>query len=235
VTTAVQVADGVWRIPTAPQDLVNSLLLEDADGTLTLVDAGTKRAARTILAALAGLGRAPQDVTRLVLTHAHPDHAGGLAAVQQATGGEVLAHDREAVYLRDGQAPRSDTRTFGGRLLNRLPSGGFAPVQVARTFADGELLEVAGGLRVVHTPGHSPGHVSLVHEPTGVLFTGDAVFNVRGLRYPPRMLCTDVRLTRETAGRLGDLDFGVAVFTHGTHLSSGAREAVRAFVAGRPR
>jgi glyoxylase-like metal-dependent hydrolase (beta-lactamase superfamily II) len=235
VTTAVQVADGVWRIPTAPQDLVNSLLLEDADGTLTLVDAGTKKAAKTILAALDGLGRKPQDVRRLVLTHAHPDHAGGLASVQQATGGEVLAHDREAVYLREGQAPKSDTSTFGGRLLNRLPGGSFTRVEVARTFADGELLDVAGGLRVVHTPGHSPGHVSLVHEPTGVLFTGDAVFNVRGLRYPPRMLCTDVRLTHETAARLGDLDFGVAVFTHGAHLSSGAREAVRAFVAGRPR
>ncbi len=167
-----------------------------------------------------------------MLTHAHPDHAGGLAAVKEATGGSVLAHDREAVYLRDGRAPRSDTATFGGRLLNRLPGGTFGKVDVARTFTDGELLD--GGLRVVHTPGHSPGHVSLVHEPTGVLFTGDAVFNVRGLRYPPSMLCTDVRLTHETAARLADQEFGVAVFTHGTHVSSGAREAVRAFVAGRP-
>ncbi|MDT7571374.1 MAG: hypothetical protein QOE05_1548, partial [Actinomycetota bacterium] len=72
---AIQLAPDVWRIPTAPFDLVNSFLFADDDGSLTLVDAGLKRADKKVLAALAGLGKAPQDVERIVLTHAHQDHA----------------------------------------------------------------------------------------------------------------------------------------------------------------
>ena len=231
---AVQLADGVWRVPTAPADLVNSFLLADADGSLTLVDAGLRRAHRAVLAALATLGKAPGDVRRILLTHGHSDHAGGLRGAVDATGARVLSHDREAVYLREGRTPPRDRGTATGRLLDRLPGGGFAAVDVDETFADGAVLPVAGGLQVVHTPGHSPGHCSFLHPGTGVLITGDALFNVRRLRYSVKAFCTDVPLSRETTARLGDLDFDVAAFTHGPHVSTGARAAVRAFVAGRP-
>ncbi len=229
---AVLLAPGVWRIPTTPYDLVNSFLVEEADGGLTLVDTGYKRADRKILAALDGLGKDRRDVRRIVLTHAHNDHAGGLAATQAATGAEVVAHDRDASYLRDGTSPALDPTSRAGRWLGRLPTG-FAKVEVAETFADGSLLP--GGLRVVHTPGHTPGHCSLLHEPTGVLITGDSIFNLRGLRYSPKTFCTDIRLSRDTADRLADLDYATVAFTHGAHISSGAREAVRAFLRGRAR
>jgi glyoxylase-like metal-dependent hydrolase (beta-lactamase superfamily II) len=231
---AIELAKGVWRIPTAPFDLINSFLLADDDGSLTLVDAGLKRADRKVLAALAELGRAPQDVQRIVLTHAHNDHAGGLAAVQQKTGARVHAHDRDAVYLQTGKPPQLDTSRLAGKVMTRF-RGSFGKVEVGGTFQDGELLPIGGGLRIVHTPGHSPGHVSLLHEPTRVLITGDAIFNVRGLRYSPKTFCTDIRLSRETADRLADLEYDVAAFTHGAHVSSGARESVRAFLRGRSR
>ncbi|MGB8649978.1 MAG: MBL fold metallo-hydrolase [Mycobacteriales bacterium] len=230
--TAVELASGLWRVPTAPHDLVNSFLLTNPDGSLTLVDAGLRNAHKKVLAALAQLGRAPEDVTRILMTHAHNDHAGGLAGAQRATGAMVMSHDREGVYLRDGRPPGLDTRRFSGRLMSRLPGRGFAKVEVGETFADGALLEC--GVRVVHTPGHSPGHCSYLHEATGVLITGDAIFNVRGLRYSPALFCTDVTQSRETAAVLGELDYETAAFTHGAHISRGAREAVRAFLAGRP-
>lgn len=231
--TAVQLADGVWRIPTAPADLVNSFLLADDDG-LVLVDAGLKRAHRAVLAALAQLGRAPGEVTRVLLTHGHPDHAGGLAAVVRATGAAVETHERDASYVREGRAPRRDPSALSGRLLERLPGQGWEPVEVTGTFRDGDVLPVAGGVRVLHTPGHSPGHCSFLLERTGVLITGDAVWNVRGLRWVPKGLCTDVALTRETAQRLVEPEYDVAGFTHGSHVSRDARQALRAFVAGRP-
>lgn len=232
--TAVQIAPGVWRLPTAPFDLVNSFLFEASDGSLTLLDAGTKRAPRAVLAALDGLGKRREDVTHLVMSHAHYDHAGGAKQLADATGGAVWAHEREAVYLREGRMPRPDSATRGGRLLARLPAGGFAKVDVADTFVDGAVLPVGGGLTVVHTPGHTPGHCSFLHASTGVLVTGDALFNVRGLRYSFRSPCTDVALSRSSAARLGELDFEVAGFTHGAHVSAGAQVAVRAFLAGRP-
>ncbi|MFP5218337.1 MAG: MBL fold metallo-hydrolase, partial [Actinomycetes bacterium] len=98
----------------------------------------------------------------------------------------------------------------------------------------GDVLPVAGGIQVVHTPGHTPGHCSFLHPRSGVLITADAIFNVRGLRYSFTSSCTDVTLSRESAQRLGELDFEVAGFTHGAHVSTGARAAVRAFLAGRP-
>jgi glyoxylase-like metal-dependent hydrolase (beta-lactamase superfamily II) len=228
---AVQIADGVWRVPTAPADRVNSYLLADDDGSLTLVDAGMPRAPKAVHAALSELGRQPGDVQRLLMTHAHPDHAGGLAELAASTGGRVLAHEVEAPYLEAGQSPPRETTL--GRLLERLPGGGFRRVDVAETFADGASLPIAGGVTVVHTPGHSPGHCSFLLPRSGVLITGDAIFNVRGLRYSPKTFCTDVRLSRETAARLGELEYEVAAFTHGTHVSTGARAAVRAFVQGR--
>ncbi|MCW2605710.1 MAG: fold metallo-hydrolase [Frankiales bacterium] len=233
---AVQVADGVWRIPTAPADFINSYLLQGDDGTLVLVDAGTRSAPRTLLAALAALGRQPGDVTHLLLSHAHNDHTGGAKAVVDATGSRVVTHEREAVYVREGRMPQTDPSTLGGRLLARLPgrATGFARVGVDEEFTDGDVLPLAGGIRVVHTPGHTPGHCSFLHDASGVLITGDAVFNVRGLRYSFRSSCTDVALSRSSAARLGELEFDVAGFTHGPHVSDGAQAAVRAFLAGRP-
>jgi glyoxylase-like metal-dependent hydrolase (beta-lactamase superfamily II) len=234
--TAVQVADGVWRIPTAPADFINSYLLQGDDGTLVLVDAGMRGAHTKILGALAGLGLAPGDVTHLLLSHAHNDHTGGARKVVDATSAQVQTHEREAVYVREGRMPAVDPSTRGGRLMARLPgrATGFAEVGVDGTFEDGDVLPVAGGITVVHTPGHTPGHCSFLHPRSGVLITADAIFNVRGLRYSFRNSCTDVRLSRASAQRLGELDFEVAGFTHGAHVSTGARAAVRAFLAGRP-
>lgn len=229
----LQVAPGVWRIPLAPFDLLNAFLLQGDDGSLTLLDAGTTRAPKRIVAALAALGKAPGDVTHLLLSHAHSDHAGGAAALQTASGSRVLAHEREAVYLREGRMPAPDRSTIGGRLLARSPGGGFVPVAVDETFADGAVLPLAGGLQVVHTPGHTPGHCSFLHTTAGVLLTGDALFNVRGLRWSIKTPCTDIALSRTSATRLGELDYDVAGFTHGGHVSTGARTAVRAFLAGR--
>jgi glyoxylase-like metal-dependent hydrolase (beta-lactamase superfamily II) len=221
---AIRLADGVWRIPTAPGDMINSFAVSDSDGGVTVVDAGLKfRPARSrLLAGLSEIGAGPEDVRRVVITHAHPDHTGGLAAFLALTGGAgVLAHEREAVYLRDGRSPRTTrgkTRTF-------------AKVPVTTEFQHDSLLP--GGLRAVHTPGHSPGHTALLHEDTGVLITGDAVMNLRGLRYAPAFLCTDPDRNRSSADGLADLDFEVAAFAHGPELRRGARAAVRALLHGR--
>lgn len=229
-TPATQLAPRVYRIPTAPWDLVNSYAFIEEDGQVTLVDAGMKSSPRKILAALSWIGAAPEQVTRIVMTHAHPDHAGGLSRLAEHTTAAVSAHQVDAPNLRAGQAPPRDTSTFVGRLFDRLPGGGFPPAEVAEEFADGQILEVAGGLQVIHTPGHSPGHVALLHLPTGVLITGDSIFNVRGLRWPPASFCTNFQLTKTTATKLAEIDYAVAAFTHGPQISDHPREAIRQFL-----
>jgi glyoxylase-like metal-dependent hydrolase (beta-lactamase superfamily II) len=229
----VQLAPGVWRVATAPHDLINTFVLRDEDGQVTLVDAGTKRAPKVVAAALEQIGVHVTDVTRIVVTHAHGDHVGGLGGLRGRTGATVAAHERDAAYLREGRGPVLDRTSLGGRLLRRSP-GVTTPTPVEEELVDGQLLDVAGGLRVLHTPGHTPGHVSLLHEPSRLLITGDSIWNAFGrMSWPVRMLCTDAAMTRRTAEVLGELDYDLVAFTHGPEIRTGAREAVRGFLAAR--
>ncbi|WP_088285927.1 MBL fold metallo-hydrolase [Kineosporia sp. A_224] len=232
---AIALAPGVWRIPTAPFDLVNTFAFAEPDGAVTLVDTGLRGAPARIAAGLAAIGRSPRDVTRIVLTHSHSDHGGGLARLSRETGATVAAHEADAGYVRRGERPPLDPSTGLGRMLSRGSAKAFDPVDVGHVLHDGEVLPVLGGLRVVHTPGHTPGHVSLLHQPTGVLITGDSIFNVLGLRWPAKAFCTDVALTRRTAHVLGQFEYRVAAFTHGPHVSDNAREKVRAFLTAAAR
>jgi glyoxylase-like metal-dependent hydrolase (beta-lactamase superfamily II) len=229
---AVALAPGVFRIPTIGSWGTNSFALVDDDGSVTLVDTGLKSAPPRIVAGLAAIGKHPSDVQRIVLTHAHPDHVGGAAELAETTGAPVAIGAADAGFAESGTAPPTDTSSLSGKIFARLPNGGgFPPVRVGEQLTDGQVLDVAGGLRVVATPGHSPGHVSLLHERTATLITGDALFNVLGVRYSPRALCSDFRLTRRTAHALGELEYERVAFTHGPEILDGGREAVRRFLA----
>ena len=228
----IPLAPGVYRIPTLG-DFINSFAFLGDDGSVTLVDCGLKRAPKAIVAGLRAIGRHPSDVTRIVLTHAHNDHAGGAAHMVEATGVDgVTVHSEDAGYIRAGTPSPRDTTTRLGAVFARLPGGGFVATPVSTELADGDVLDVAGGVRVLHTPGHSPGHVSLLHEPTAVLITGDAIWNMRSrMSWPVAAFCTSYRQNQQTAHVLGEVDYQVAAFTHGPEISTGAREAVRGFLA----
>jgi glyoxylase-like metal-dependent hydrolase (beta-lactamase superfamily II) len=227
---AIQLADSVWRIPTAPFDAVNSYALAEEDG-VTLVDCGLKLAPPRIVRGLAAIGRSPADVIRIVLTHAHLDHAGGAARMKKRTGAPLHVHEDDERWLARGIQPPVTGRVGGlGRLMQRMPAQRFPAVGDGITFADGDVIPVAGGLTVVHTPGHTPGHVSLLHAPTGVLITGDSIFNVLGTRWPPSSFCSDVDQNRRTAARLADLDYTTAGFTHGPEIRGTGREKIREFL-----
>lgn len=230
---AVSLAPNVWRIPTVGRSAVNSYAFVDDDGSVTLVDCGLAKAPARIVAGLAAMGRTPADVTRIVLTHAHPDHAGGAAEMSRRTGAPVAAHAADVPYAEGGHNPPVDPAVTGGRFFTRVAGGRFPAVRVAQPLADGDVLDVGGGLRVVHTPGHSPGHVSLLHEPTRLLITGDALFNVLGVRWAPKLLCSDYRMTRQTAHVFGELEYDIAAFTHGPELTDRPRERIRAFLTRR--
>jgi glyoxylase-like metal-dependent hydrolase (beta-lactamase superfamily II) len=227
---AIALAPDLWRVPTVRWDLINSFLVRAADGSVTLVDTGLRSAPPRILAALAQIGAGPGDVTTIVLTHAHADHAGGAAHLARSTGRGLTVHADDAGYVRSGTSSPRDESLRLGRLVRRMPDS-VDPAPVARTMSDGELLE-GSMLRVHHTPGHTPGHCSLLHEPSGTLITGDAIWNMRSRRtWPVLAFCANAAQTEQTAATLADLEYATAAFTHGPEIRGTGREAIREFLA----
>jgi glyoxylase-like metal-dependent hydrolase (beta-lactamase superfamily II) len=224
----------VWRIPVATSDGINAFAIRGDDGAVTLVDAGMPWAWSRLEAGLTAIGSAPSQVTRIITTHAHGDHVGNAARVVRESGAPVHAHEDDASFLRAGVSPPIDPsrRRFRG-LLERW--GRYDAVEVTETFTDGDLVDASSNLRAHHTPGHTPGHTSFVHEPTGVLITGDVVHFWRDkIRIGIKVYCNDIALNEKSAHRLSDLAGDVVAFTHGPHLPSDGRRAVHAFLASRP-
>ena len=158
-----------------PGITANPYLLIDADG-LTLIDTGIPGSSRKILRYMAKLGYKPGDLKRILLTHADMDHVGGLAALKTASGARVYAHAIEAEAMAAGHPsrplkPRNTLMKVVFALTGRLFRT--RPFQVDERLADGQVLPILGGLRVVETPGHTPGHISLYAPSAGILFVGD--------------------------------------------------------------
>ncbi len=225
----VALGENVWRIPTAG-DYINSFVFAEDDGSLTLVDTGMFFAHKRIVAGLAQIGKHPRDIARIILTHAHSDHAGSAAKIlRQASARGAHVHTDDAGLVESGK-PAPATGKLS-RLMQHLPGMTYTPVPVIRELHDGQELAVAGTMTVLHTPGHTPGHVSLLHHDSGVLITGDSIFNMNHkLSWPVAGVCTDFPLNRVTAAVLADVDYSIAGFTHGPHIADRAREEVRGFL-----
>jgi glyoxylase-like metal-dependent hydrolase (beta-lactamase superfamily II) len=136
-----------------------------------LIDSGVASSERIIMDYLKATGRSPQEISKLILTHAHPDHIGAAAAIKRISGCTVAAHAAEKAWIEDVDLQAKERPVPGFRFL----VGG--SVQVDRTLQDGDVLHLESGLtlQILHTPGHSPGSISLWLAEDGALFSGDAV------------------------------------------------------------
>jgi len=197
--------------------VANPYILVDADG-LTVIDTGLPRAEKKILAYIANLGRAPQDVKRIILTHSDLDHVGGLSALQKATSARTFTSKIEADAIAIGRASRQIT---GGGLVRRVlfavvsPFFKAIPVQVDEILTDGQILPIAGGLRVLDTPGHTPGHISLFSESAGVLFCGDSMISENGLQGSRPAVTWDQMKANESVVKQAQLDARIVCSGHG--------------------
>lgn len=169
----MQIADGVFVIPNVA---ANTYVIEDPDG-LTLIDAGLPRSQGRILRFVSGLGRSPRDVRRILLTHADWDHVGSLAALHKATAARTYASRLEAEALAAGRSSRPTKLPASTSLIRRLMRRFMSPrpFQVNEILEDGQVLPILGGLQVVDTAGHCPGHISFFSPSMGILFCGDSM------------------------------------------------------------
>jgi glyoxylase-like metal-dependent hydrolase (beta-lactamase superfamily II) len=214
---------------------MQAYLWRDGD-ELTLVDAGPAGSGPVIAAAVVGLGLDRRAVRRVLLTHHHADHVGGAAEVAGWDGAVVAAHRLDAPVVR-GEAvrPAPDLaeweRPLHARITPAVPPA--PPARVDRELDDGDLLNVGGGARVLHIPGHTAGSVALHLPGPSVLFTGDTVAGHEG-RVILGVFNDDRAAAAESSHRLAGLDVEVACFGHGNPVVGGAAAALRAAAADLP-
>ncbi|MFQ6550388.1 MBL fold metallo-hydrolase [Aestuariibius sp. 2305UL40-4] len=196
---------------------VNMYVIAHSDGTV-LIDAGLPGGASALIAALA---RFP-DLAGVVLTHGHYDHVGGAAVVARARGVPVWMHPDDAALLAEGRWRRAGraSPTLHGPLLKRLVADRY-PDEVpalADVLPAQKAIPLAGGIEVIHCPGHSAGQVALVWREAGVVFAADVVMHILGLREP--ILYEDRAEGLASIRRLAEAAEGASlmVFGHGGPL-----------------
>jgi glyoxylase-like metal-dependent hydrolase (beta-lactamase superfamily II) len=212
----MKIIDNVYLVP---ETMANAYILTDPDG-LTIIDAGMPGSEKKILAYVAGLGRSAQDVKRIILTHSDFDHVGGLPALARATGARTCASGIEAAAIAAGKSSRPIKRR--GVSLRRMimsVAGLFmkpARFQVDEILEDGQVLPVLGGLRVVDTNGHTPGHISLFAPAAGILFSGDSlVTDANGIHGSRPQFTWDEAKARASEKKQADLGAHIVCSGHG--------------------
>jgi glyoxylase-like metal-dependent hydrolase (beta-lactamase superfamily II) len=202
-----KIAEDVWLLSGSPPYYFNVYLLGDV-----LVDAATRWGTRRILRQLEG--RPPR---LMALTHCHPDHQGAASAVCQKFGIPLACH-REDMPAVEGRT-RMQPSNWVIRLGEWVWAGPRSSV--------GKVLEAGdeiAGFRVVHAPGHTPGHCLFFRAADGVCIAGDVLANLNflsgkpGLREPPAFFSVDMAQNRRSMRILVDLQPKVVCFGHGPPL-----------------
>lgn len=178
------------------------------DDRLVLIDTSIDADAGKVLDYLAKVKMKPRDLSTIFITHTHSDHVGGLATIKGGSSAKVAASRVEAEFV-------SRTKTYDGPPGVQRYQG--TPVDVL--LDDGQVHD---GLRVIFTPGHTRGSISLLDESRALLIAGDAANNESGLRLMDDRYNFSPVQHRESIKKLTTFRFDHAIFGHGAPIKGGA-------------
>jgi hydroxyacylglutathione hydrolase len=173
VTESVHALEIPFKVPVTPERQIDRLVFAYLifGKKITLIDSGVAGAESIIFDYIRKNERDPHEISTLILSHSHPDHIGSARHIKEKTDCLVLCHPAEKGWIEDVE-----------RQAQERPVPGFAglvggSIQVDGLLQDGDLLEVEEVIqcKVLHTPGHSAGSISLFFEDEKVLFSGDAL------------------------------------------------------------
>jgi glyoxylase-like metal-dependent hydrolase (beta-lactamase superfamily II) len=173
VTRHIHALEIPFQIPVSPEKRIDRFVyayLVFGD-KITLIDSGVSGAESTIFKYINNNDRDPKEISSLILSHAHPDHLGAAKTIQAITGCMVSAHANEKHWIENTEKQFKDRPVPG---FHTLVGGS---VGVDRELEEGQTLALEKGLKckVLHTPGHSSGSISLFFESEKTLITADAI------------------------------------------------------------
>ena len=229
----MEIAPGVYSMGVSKGFDVHAFLLDDGEG-LTLIDSLYDADARVILDELESMGKGVDDIKRIVLTHGHRSHLGGVALLKQLSGAPVYSHEWEADIISGDRLaqtvswrPQDPLNTYHFQLGNNLALTKHPPCEVDHFLRGGEQF---GPVQVLHTPGHSPGHLAFWWPDRKALFTGDAVVT------SPRFIAgwpgfvLNARQHAESVHRLAEIDADILAVGHGEPIVSDGAARLRALL-----
>ena len=226
----VPINDGVFQIRAIGARV--TVLVEDGDALL--VDAGFRGSLGMIVRGLEALGISADQVRRVVVTHAHPDHSGGLGELVAGREIAVAVHRLEAHIIEGAVSTPSPLQnallaTAARPMLTRLMGG---PVPVDDQLEDGDTIPFGTEVRVVHLPGHTPGSIALHLPERRVIIIGDSLQYKLGWRLsPPAPGVTQrPREAMQSLEKLLDLDFDTICFSHFPPMRNEPHKALRALL-----
>lgn len=235
------ITSGIWQtiasdIFCLPVQIVNICLVGNPkqDGQWTLVDAGMPQSADTILQEITERFGKETRPNSIVLTHGHFDHVGAVKELAERWDVPVYAHDLEMPYLtgqRDYPPANPAPEGLVAKMSLLFPRHSIdLGSRVHPLPSDGRVPDMPGW-RWIHTPGHTPGHVSFYRDADRALLAGDAFVTVKQeslykvitqeqeLHGPPAYFTTDWESARESITKLAALTPSVAVTGHGIPMS----------------
>ena len=224
----MEIFPGVHMVPSVRLSRVYLIVGE----SLALVDSGLPWNPSGIVKYIRSIGRDPSELRQILVTHSHPDHTGGTLSLVKATGAQVVAHRSDTKRLNGNRAILAYLGHLG-KVTAPLPFMGKAPV--TSLVEDGDVLPIHGGMRVIHTPGHTAGSVCYLLEDLGVLFSGDTIFSdgqqlSRSVPFPGYDRERYIRSLK----RLSELSFEGVCGGHGDPLREGGSVTLRALLRASP-
>jgi glyoxylase-like metal-dependent hydrolase (beta-lactamase superfamily II) len=234
-----QIAPGVYSMTQNKGGHVHAFLLDNGTD-LTLIDTLFDTDARQVLERIGSIGRSIQDLKRILLTHGHRSHLGGLATLKRLSGATVYSHEWEADIIAGERTAQPVTiipmrplgtywRVYYLQFGAALGRGKHPPCTVDSTLDDGDTV---GPVRVLHTPGHTPGHLAFWWPEHRVLFAGDAIvtYPVFEAGWPAFNL--NPTQQRNSLRRMADLGAEVLAVGHGEPITAGATQRVLSLAGG---
>jgi hydroxyacylglutathione hydrolase len=218
---------GVHQIP--GMGFSNAYLVETDRQGLVLIDTGTPGKATKVIAYLASIGKKPEDVSYIVLTHPDADHSGSAAELRRVTGAKLAIGELDAPRL-SGEQKLKETSGVASVMTSLF--GAFMRVERVKpdlALKDGAMV---GPLSIIHTPGHTDGSIT-VYEQNEAIFVGDLLRTdgSGNLKLSSASMSRDMDESRRSVERISRLEFAMLLPGHGKPVEDGASAKLRAFVA----